>query len=103
MANGRAVASVSGSLAMTATARSISRPVALARHGPFVARTWRVPGAQLVIRLVDGSGRVVATARGTGSAALALPSLRAGRYTLRAAAAVGFAGSTLRLSGAWFR
>lgn len=103
VANGRAVASVSGSLAMTATARSISRAVALARTGPFVARVSGPSRAQLVIRLVDGSGRVVATARGTGSAALALPSLRAGRYTLRASATVAQPGSTLRFSGAWFR
>jgi hypothetical protein len=56
-----------------------------------------------VIRLVDAAGRVVADARGTGAAALAIAALPAGRYTLRASAAVGRPGSTLRLSGAWFR
>jgi len=103
VANDRAVASVRGSLVMTSTARSISRPVTLAGSGPFVARTWGPSTARLVISLVDGSGRVVATARGTGSAALAVSALGAGRYTLRASAAAGVPGATLRLSGAWFR
>jgi subtilisin family serine protease len=103
VANGRAISSVAVSLAMTATARSIGRAVVLRVTGPFVARVRGPSTTSLVVSLVAGSGRVVATARGAGSAALALASVAAGGYTLRASATVAVAGATLRLSAGWFR
>jgi subtilisin family serine protease len=103
VANDRRLASVRTSRLMTATARSIGRSITIGRSGPFVARV-RGPGStSLVLRLYGASGRVVAEARGTGYAGLSLASLRAGRYTLRAAASVAVPGRNLRLSADWFR
>jgi hypothetical protein len=88
---------------MTTTARSLSRGVTLARTSPLVARFWGPSSAQYLVRVVSSTGRVVAEARGTGSAAIAISSLRPGRYSIKASTPVALAGRTLRLSAAWLR
>jgi subtilisin family serine protease len=105
VANDRAVTSIRASRLMTATVRRLSRDVTLARTGPFVARTSGPAGSALRLRLLSSTGRVVAEVDGTGSAAIAISSLRAGRYSLRAsvAAATVVPGRNLRLSADWFR
>jgi hypothetical protein len=103
VANRRPTVTVRSSRLMTTTARSITRAVAVGRTGPFVARFWGPGSAQYLVRVVSSTGRVVAEARGTGSAVIAISSLRAGRYTIRASTPVALPGLTLRLSAAWFR
>ena len=103
VANTRAVATLRTSRPMTATARSITREVTLARTSPFVARFWGPGSAWYLVRVVDASGGVVAEARGTGAASIAIGSLRPGRYTIKASTPVALPGLTLRLSAAWFR
>lgn len=105
VANDRAVSSVRASRRMTPTIRRLVREVALARTGPFVARVTGPAGSALRLRLLTSSGRVVAEVDGTGSAAIAISSLRAGRYSLRASvsAATAVPGRYLRLSADWFR
>ncbi len=75
----------------------------LARRSAFVARSTGPSGAWLVLRLVDRSGRIVAEARGTGTAVIAVSSLRPGRYRLRAVTPVARPGLSLRLRAAWLR
>jgi len=103
VANHRATVTVRSSRLMTTTARSITRVVTLARTSPFVARFWGPGSSRYLVRVVSSTGRVVAEARGTGSAAIAIGSLRAGRYTIKASTLVARPGLTLRLSAAWFR
>ncbi len=103
VANRRQVVEVRTSRLMTSTVRSITRAVTVSRSGPFVARFRGPPSSRMVVRLVSSSGRVVAEARGTGSAAIAISSLRAGRYMIRASTSVARPGLSLRLSAAWFR
>ena len=88
---------------MTSTVHSITRVVTVGWGGPFVGRSWDPPSSRMLIRAVSSTGRVVAEARGTGAAAIAISSLRAGRYTIRASASVACPGLVLRLSAAWFR
>ncbi len=103
VANDRAVASVRASLRMTGAARSLTRTVRLGRASPFVARFTGPAGSALRVRVLSSTGRVVADVRGTGSAAVALSSLRAGRYSIRASAGTSVSGRYLRLSADWFR
>ena len=105
VANDRAVTSIRASRLMTATVRRLPRTVTLARTGPFVARATGPAGSALRLRLLASNGRVVADVQGTGSAAIAISSLRAGRYSLRASvsAATAVPGRNLRLSADWFR
>lgn len=103
VANRRTVATLRASQLMTATVRSITRHVTLARTSPFVARFWGPGPSRYVVRVVGSTGRVVAEGRGTGAAAIALSSLRAGTYTIRAFTPVAVPGSLLLLSAAWFR
>ncbi len=105
VANERAVSSLRASRRMTPTVHRLVREVTLARTGPFVARATAPPGSALRLRLLSATGRVVAEVVGTGSAAIAFSSLRAGRYSLRASvgAATVVPGRFLRLSADWFR
>jgi hypothetical protein len=103
VANRREVGSVKTALLMTTSARSITRVATLSRSSPFVAR-FRGPAAStLRVRIVSSSGRVVADVRGRGTVAVALTSLRAGRYTIRAWAGTAVPGRHLRLSAGWLR
>lgn len=103
VANRRGTVTVRSSRLMTTTVRSITRGVTLARTSPFVARFWGPGSSRYLVRVVSSTGRVEAEARGTGSAAVAISSRRAGRYTIRASASVARPGLVPRLSAAWFR
>ncbi|HSW42443.1 MAG TPA: S8 family serine peptidase [Patescibacteria group bacterium] len=103
VANRRTVTTLRTSLLMTATNRSITRRVTVPRTSPLVARFWGPGSSRYVVRVVDSAGRVVAEARGTGAAAIALTSLPAGTYTIRALTPAAVPGRFLRLSAAWFR
>ena len=103
VANRRAAATVRSSQLVTTTARSITRGVTLAKSSPFVARSWGPSSSSLAVRVISSTGRVVAEARGSGATAIAISSLPAGRYTIRASASVALPGSTIRLSAAWLR
>ena len=62
------------------------------------------PGdAHVVLSLVSASGKLVLRVRGTGSAAIALSSLAAGRYRVYASTNVARPGLSLGMSAAWLR
>lgn len=102
VANTRAVATVRGTLLMTTTARSVTRQMTLAKPSPVVVRVTGPALSLQAVRVIDASGRVVAEARGSGAAVIALSSLRAGRYTIRASTPVAVPSSSLRLVASWF-
>ncbi len=103
VANRRAVTTTRTSRLMTATARSITWEVSLPRTSPFVARSWGPASSRFLLRVVGPTGRVMAEARGSGAAAVAIGSLPAGRYTIRTSTPVAVPGVGLNLSAAWFR
>ena len=103
VANRRAATVISNTRSMTPTVRSITRSVTLAARTPFVARFTGPSDSSLALRLVDASGRIVVERLGTGTAAVALSSLAAGRYSLRATTTVARPGLVLRLSAGWLR
>ena len=103
VANQRPAGTISSTLAMTATARSLARSLTLTRQTPFVARVTGPSASGLVVRLVDASGRTVATSSGIGAATIEISSLRAGRYLLRASANSASPGLSLGLRAAWLR
>jgi hypothetical protein len=103
VANDRSVRSIRESLRMTSTARSISRTATLSRTSPFVARFTGPASATIRVQLRTSSGRVVADVKGRGAVAIALPSLKSGRYTIKGWAATATRGRTLALRADWFR
>jgi hypothetical protein len=103
VANRRPVVEVRTSRLMAPTVRTITRAVNVGRTGPFVTRFWGAPSSPMLLRVVSATGRIVARAQGTGSVAISISSLRAGRYTIRAVSSVALPGLRLRLSAAWFR
>ncbi len=103
VANQRPAGTISATLTMTATARSLARSVTLARQSPLVARVTGPGASGVVVSLVDASGRTVAKGSGVGAASIEISSLRAGRYTLRASANAASPGLSLGLRAAWLR
>lgn len=103
VANDRTTSALRASLTMTSTRRSLTRTITLGRTTPLVARFTAPAGTAVRLRLVSSSGTVLADVRGTGVAAIALSSVRYGRYSLRGWAAVATPGHAMSLRADWFR
>ena len=103
VANRRAASSLGSSVKMTSVVRSTSRWLTLRTRSAFVARVSGPGDGHVVLSLVGASGRLILRVRGTGSAAIALSSLAAGRYRVFASTNVARPGLSLGLTAAWLR
>jgi hypothetical protein len=101
VANQHATSTISSRVVTGAAWTSTFRGVRTVRATPFVARVMGPGNVTVTLALLRGDGSVVATAAGVGGASLAIASVPAGTYRLRARTSLG--GSSISLTAGWYR